>query len=294
MVLQVRYKDTMTKREMNINSTVKASETAPATLLREEQEAAMTGGVDYSRMKEITQDMMTDELFAAVQRGDAQMVHGMTSAVNPKARRPSSLIGAMSLVAETKKHHQRVKSSKSRRRNSKLGVLADAGLMAQLMFETNGNEELARLLLTKLKANTLMAMDGNYADDIARDMGAYGLSENIRQIQREEQSREKTYQDDAEHAAVEQSKFLTAYSYAPKETPAAPEPVVSKLCPEQAAKQQGMLERLGGQISNMTGLTKVFGMFNNKGPVETALISRAPAVAYTMPKMAFNMAPAMA
>ena len=101
MVLQVRYKDTMTKREMNINSTVKASETTPATLLREEQEAAMTGGVDYSRMKEITQDMMTDELFATFQRGDTQTVHGMTSAVNPKARRPRSLTGAITREGAT-------------------------------------------------------------------------------------------------------------------------------------------------------------------------------------------------
>lgn len=152
------------------------------------------GGIDYSKEKEITQDEMTDELFAAVKRGDLNMVQGLTQngKKNTGAKRAN---GVTLLIAAAQDRKDDIARELMTYKGVDLGAMTDAGVTAAMLFQTNGNVELARMLIAKLSTNTLLAMDGVNADEVARSMGAHGLSETIKQAQRDEVA----VKEEAEH-----------------------------------------------------------------------------------------------
>lgn len=143
--------------------------------------SAFTGGIDYSQEKEITQDEMHDEMFAALRRGDVETVRGMASAGRMQAK-PAEGITALVSGAQEK----RDEIAQAQAAHDRLDTpYNDAGLGAILLFQTGGNAQLAKLLLAKLHTNYLMRLDGVMADEMAREMGSFALSEQLRQFQRE-------------------------------------------------------------------------------------------------------------
>ena len=156
------------------------------------------GGIDYSKEKEITQDEMTDELFAAVKRGDLNMVQGLTQngKKNTGVKRAN---GVTLLIAAAQDRKDDIARELMTYKGVDLGAMTDAGVTAAMLFQTNGNVELARMLIAKLSTNNLLAMDGVNGDEVARSMGAHGLSETIKQAQRDEVA----VKEEAEHMELE-------------------------------------------------------------------------------------------
>jgi len=196
------------------------------------------GGVDYTKELEITQDEMTDELFAAMKRGDDDMVLGITTGVG---RRAHSAMGMGAQLLTSHAQETKTRNDRTRSRRSRFGNPFGSGQLAALLAMTNGNEELAQLLLAKLNANTLLVMDGVYADDIAREMGVHGLSENIRQIQREETVRQNEAAEIATKPGVLSGMWNSLFVTQPKD-----EPEMFSLGGES---NPGMLGRWGRSIS---------------------------------------------
>ncbi len=153
------------------------------------------GGIDYSKEKEITQDEMTDELFAAVKRGDLNMVQGLTQngKKNTGVKRAN---GVTLLIAAAQDQKDHIARELMTYKGVDLGAMTDAGVSAAMLFQTNGNVELARMLIAKMQTNNLLAMGGINGDEVARSMGAHGLSETIKQAQRDDFA----IKEEAEHA----------------------------------------------------------------------------------------------
>ncbi len=199
---------------------------------------------------------MTDELFAAFKRGDEQAVFGITTGTS---KRPNAKIsaGAQVLAAQAQEMKFRTPSTRS----SKRRTFADGGMMAALMAQTNGNEELAQLLLAKMQSNTLMSMDGIYADDMAREMGAYGLSENIRQVQRAEDVREEAAEEVHLAAEKAENKSLWSSWFAPKEDKMDTIDISSSV----SEKTPAHVQQVRCKFSKASGLSTVFSMFSGNG-----------------------------
>lgn len=175
-----------------------ATITAPEAPKPETEIPNATGGIDYSKEKEITQDEMTDELFAAVKRGDLNMVQGLTQngKKNTSVKRAN---GVTLLIAAAQDQKDHIARELMTYKGVDLGAMTDAGVTAAMLFQANGNVELARMLIAKLSTNTLLAMDGVNGDEVARSMGAHGLSETIKQAQRDEVA----VKEEAEHFELE-------------------------------------------------------------------------------------------
>ncbi len=255
----------MSIREDKKEETKDTSTPAAESVFMARQRA--TGGIDYSRQEQISQDEMTDELFAAFKRGDDQTVFGITTGTS---KRPTSRVsaGAQVLAAQA----QEMKFSKPATRSSKRRTFSDGGMMAALMAQTNGNEDLAQLLLAKLQSNTLMTMDGTYGDDMAREMGAYGLSENIRQVQRAEAVREDALEEQHIIGEKPENKSIWSAWFGPKEGKM---DTIDIVAPTEPEKTPGMISKFACKFSKATGLSKVFGMFSNGDaePVASQLLT---------------------
>ncbi len=184
---------------MGKDMTAEANNTATDFAPKPEPEIAnASGGIDYSKEKEITQDEMTDELFAAVKRGDLNVVQGLTQngKKNTGVKRAN---GVTLLIAAAQDQKDHIARELMTYKGVDLGAMTDAGVSAAMLFQTNGNVELARMLIAKLQTNALLAMDGVNGDEVARSMGAHGLSETIKQAQRDEEA----IVAEAEHAEKE-------------------------------------------------------------------------------------------
>lgn len=190
--------------------TATATDTAPKN---ETEIPNATGGIDYSKEKEITQDEMTDELFAAVKRGDLNMVQGLTQngKKNTGVKRAN---GVTLLIAAAQERKDDIARELMTYKGVDLGAMTDAGVTAAMLFQTNGNVELARMLIAKLSTNTLLAMDGVNGDEVARSMGAHGLSETIKQAQRDEVAvKEEAEHFEEEHGSKSNSLSATLRSW---------------------------------------------------------------------------------
>ncbi len=141
---------------------------------------------------------MTDELFAAVKRGDLSMVQGLTQngKKNTGVKRAN---GVTLLIAAAQDRKDDIARELMTYKGVELGAMTDAGVTAAMLFQTNGNVELARMLIAKLSTNSLLAMEGNNGDEVARSMGAHGLSETIKQAQRDDVA----IKEEAEHFETE-------------------------------------------------------------------------------------------
>lgn len=184
---------------MGKDMTAEANNTATDFAPKPETEIpSATGGIDYSKEKEITQDEMTDELFAAVKRGDLNMVQGLTQngRKNTGVKRAN---GVTLLIAAAQDRKDDIARELMTYKGVDLGAMTDAGVTAAMLFQTNGNVELARMLIAKLSTNNLLAIDGVNGDEVARSMGAHGLSETIKQAQRDEVA----VKEEAEHQELE-------------------------------------------------------------------------------------------
>jgi hypothetical protein len=193
------FNDRMGKDMTAETATFTAPDIAKDTAPKPETEIAnASGGIDYSKEKEITQDEMTDELFAAVKRGDLNMVQGLTQngKKNTGVKRAN---GVTLLIAAAQDRKDDIARELMTYKGVDLGAMTDAGVTAAMLFQTNGNVELARMLIAKLSTNTLLAMDGVNGDEMARSMGAHGLSETIKQAQRDEVA----VKEEAEHQELE-------------------------------------------------------------------------------------------
>ncbi len=185
-----------------------AQNTATDLAPKQETEIAnASGGIDYSKEKEITQDEMTDELFAAVKRGDLNVVQGLTQngTKNTGVKRSN---GVTLLIAAAQDQKDHIARELMTYKGVDLGAMTDAGVTAAMLFQTNGNVELARMLIAKLSTNSLLAMDGNNGDEVARSMGAHGLSETIKQAQRDEEATK----EEAEHTETEHGSMANSLS----------------------------------------------------------------------------------
>jgi hypothetical protein len=176
--------------------TATATDTAPKP---ETEIPNAAGGIDYSKEKEITQDEMTDELFAAVKRGDLNTVQGLTQngKKNTGVKRAN---GVTLLIAAAQDQKDHIARELMTYKGVDLGAMTDAGVTAAMLFQTNGNVELARMLIAKLSTNNLLAMGGVNGDEVARSMGAHGLSETIKQAQRDDVAvKEEAAHQELEH-----------------------------------------------------------------------------------------------
>ena len=190
--------------------TAEANNTATDFAPKPETEIAnAAGGIDYSKEKEITQDEMTDELFAAVKRGDLNMVQGLTQngKKNTGVKRAN---GVTLLIAAAQDRKDDIARELMTYKGVDLGAMTDAGVTAAMLFQTNGNVELARMLIAKLSTNSLLAMGGVNGDEVARSMGAHGLSETIKQAQRDDVAvKEEAAHQESEHGSKSNSLSAT-------------------------------------------------------------------------------------
>lgn len=276
----------MRNTEHSTSTTPPAAEAFAASAeLKREDAAPLSGGIDYSREKEITEDEMTDELFAAVKRGDETKAIGLTTSRNP--RRSSRMsTGAMQIAA--KAHDAKKMMDEGGVRGFGYG---DLGVASALLAQTNGNVALAKLLYAQMKTNDLQQLDGVHGDDLAREIGAYGLSESIRQVQREE-----VVTAEAAAEEVSKSKFaglwqnLFGGDSATDQSPIVVTPLSSKNAVEMddaEAAPTTMMGKVGCSLKK--GLSGIFGMFSPKGEAKPAL-----SVAAVMAKNVMHLAPKMA
>lgn len=244
-------------------------------ILRTKRYKNTMGGIDYTKIDEITQDKMTDELFAAMLRHDDQAVFGMTSFGRNMGTKQAQGSKSLIAAAQDKKSTSRPRSKFSPAIN--LGPLTNIAMAETLLFETNGNVELAKLLAAKLQVNTLMSMDGSYSDEMAREMGAYGLSETLRQNQREEQNREVAYeQQQIEELTVTKEKDKTIWQTWFGEKEPVIEPIVAE--PEKKECHHGFFSKFARGAVSALGLSKAFGMAaEDDAPEATPIVALQPA-----------------
>ena len=260
---------------------------ASAELKRAEMDtgaATVTGGIDYSREKEITEDEMTDELFAAVKRGDETKAIGLTTSRNPRRSNRMST-GAMQIASKAHDIKQAMESEGTVRGFA----YGDIGITAALLAQTNGNVALAKLLYAQLKTNDLQQMGGMHADDMAREIGAYGLSQSIQQVQRED-----AIIAEATAEAATQSKFAGMWSKlfggdAAEASPIVVSPIAA-ITPvaEIEAAPTTMMGMVGCSLKK--GLSGICGMFASKAEASAPVLSMQAVMA----KNVMHLAPKMA
>ena len=144
----------------------------------------MAEGISGAQAAPASMNEMSDELFAAVRRGDVDRVRELASSGGDvNARLPD---GTTLLMVAAQEKQNEVASVLLASKELLPGLTNDAGLTALVISQTNGNLQLAKLILNKMQANELLMMDGNMGDEMARERGDYALAEIIGQKQRDQ------------------------------------------------------------------------------------------------------------
>lgn len=172
-------------------------------------------GYSYQNELEITADEMSDDLFAAVQRGDTAEVAKLTGGAS-KFAGPGMLLAKAQENRDTQNEPDYTQAD--------LGGWQDAGMTQMMMYRTGGNEHLAKLLLSQLQTNYLLSLGGVMADEMARHMGNHNLSEFLRQMQRDEADRVEAASSLSRHFN-DGRDFLIGFSYLEATIPDSQEPL---------------------------------------------------------------------
>lgn len=273
------YEVTLGNRKGTTRKAMKKATAAPATEIQQDAAAPMvfasafnqsSDGFNYENEVEITADEMSDDLFAAVARGDTFEVARLTGGA-------SKFAGAGMLLAQAQENRDTQKEPDYT--NVDLGGWQDAGMTQMMMFRTGGNAQLAKLLLSQLQTNYLLSLGGVMADEMARDMGNHNLSEFLRQMQRETLIREEGISSLAKHFNA-RNDFLIGYSYLEAVMHDAPEPVAI----ETAKEDKGFFQNCADSIC---------GFFNRSSNKPMALeIVPVPTIAGTVRGLVQRFAPA--
>ena len=206
------YEVTLGNRKGTTRKAMKKETAAPATEKQQDAAAPMvfansfnqsSDSFNYENELEITADEMSDELFAAVARGDTDTVARLTGGAS-KFAGPGMLLSKAQENRDTQKQPDYT--------DADLGGWQDAGMTQMMMYRTGGNAQLAKLLLSQLQTNYLLSIGGVMADEMARDMGNHNLSEFLRQMQREEAARIDEVSAFRRHFN-DRREFLIGYSY---------------------------------------------------------------------------------
>jgi len=213
---------------------------------------------------EINKDEMSDELFAAVRAGDVTRARElMRDGADINRAEPNGTTLLMVAVTEQQKE---IAQDLLARKELRLDAQDDIGMTALMLASANGNIEIAKLLLDSMSSTTLMNMDGDTADDIARARGNFALAELIVQKQRQRQALEEAYHEKshkiAEQEAAAEGRILRAIFGGARE----PERVDFFADQEQ---QQAPVT-LMGRMSKYFGLSKFFGNTPENAPAPDA------------------------
>ncbi|MDE1151324.1 MAG: ankyrin repeat domain-containing protein [Micavibrio sp.] len=214
---------------------------------------------------EISKDEMSDELFAAVRAGNVTRARElMRDGADINRPEPNGTTLLMVAVTEQQKD---IAQDLLARKDLRLDGQDDLGMTALMLASTNGNIELAKLLLDAMASTELMNMEGDTADDIARARGNFALAELIVQKQRQRQAVEDAYQHKAhkiaEREAEAEGRALRAIFGGERE----PEKV--DLFAASSPSEEAPVT-LMGRMSKFFGISKFFGNSAENAPAPNA------------------------
>lgn len=199
---------------------------------------------------EITPENMSDELFAAVRRGDVERTRELLNYNADGAG--SDANGPSTIVATATEHQKEVAQEQALHRDPQLQAHRDRGMTLLMVAAAGGNIEVAKLLLNAMDRGALENEDGLAASEVARARGDFGLAELLMQRFRQKEANEEVAREEAAEAKAQDNKEMdetakAIFGGAPDAAPAVEAPA-----PEAP---RGIMHRM----SKFFGLSKYFG-----------------------------------
>ncbi len=197
--------------------------------------SAFAGHLHHDRS--VQDDNLSDELFAAVRRGDVQRVKELLDeGADANEPEPNGMTVLMVAVAE---NQNAVAQELIARKELNLDAQDDLGMTALMLAAAGNNITVAKLLLNAMAGDDLLNADNDSADDVARARGNFALANMIVQRQNQRKAREEETLKQEEAGIRREGEYLLHAVEAAKPEPEVVNEAISATVLQRVSKFLG-------------------------------------------------------